>query len=118
VALPRWSGEQEKRAPFPVGLSVEAGASGEGVKPMGIVTWACLVVVGWLRWPSWTPMATFVVVATMDAALYSTRGGGVTDWPMADLAFRYALMLSAYLAAYWAGRALERAVRSRSSTTD
>ena len=63
-------------------------------------------------------MATFVVVATMDAALYSTRGGGVTDWPMADLAFRYALMLSAYLAAYWAGRALERAVRSRSSTTD
>jgi hypothetical protein len=53
----------------------------------------------------------------MDAALYSARGGGFTDLPVADLAFRYALMLAAYLAAYWAGRAVERVVRRRSSAS-
>lgn len=78
---------------------------------MGVVTWACLVVVGWLRWPWWTPLATFVVITTMDAVLYSTAGGWFADLPAADLAFRYALMLAAYLAAYWAGRAAFRATR-------
>ena len=85
-----------------------------GVSAMGVVTWACLVVVGWLRWPWWTPLATFVVITTMDAVSYSARGGGFTDLQVADLAFRYALMLSAYLAA--CGRAVERAVRSRSES--
>ena len=84
---------------------------------MGVVTWACLVIAGWLRWPWWTPLAPFVVIATMDAASYSARGGSFADLQLADLAFRYVLMLAAYVATYWAGRAVEHAIRSRSSTS-
>ena len=82
---------------------------------MGIFVWAALVVTGWLRWPS---LAAFVVIVTTDVAPFSSGGGRFADLPPApDLAFRYGLMLTAYLAAYWAGRTAYRLVKGQALRT-
>jgi hypothetical protein len=78
---------------------------------MSVVAWAALALAGWFRWPSWTPVAAFLVVAAGDVALFYSFGVPLSAVP--NILARTAFALIVCCAAYWAGRTAYRLINGR-----
>jgi len=85
-----------------------------------LIVLAALVVLGWQRWPWWTPFAAFACVLPLmflqiGVASSWRAEAGLPTHDAASIAINLAANLVLYNVAYWAGRGARRLFSGRAT---